>query len=121
MESFVDWLAHDLQGSGDWPEATFVAVAGAEVVGYAKFSMNQAQPNVAFHDMTGVKRAWRGKGVARALKASEIAWAKRSGYERLITMNEERNEPIRRLNEEFGYRLEPGVITLRGPLAPPAG
>jgi GNAT superfamily N-acetyltransferase len=117
----VDWLAHDLQGSGDWPEATFVAVAGDEVVGYAKFSMNQAQPNVAFHDMTGVKRAWRGKGVARALKASEIAWAKRSGYERLITMNEERNEPIRRLNEEFGYRLEPGVITFRGPLAPPAG
>src|SRR5439155_19160831 len=35
MESFEDWLAHDLRGSGDLPEATFVAVAGDEVVGYA--------------------------------------------------------------------------------------
>ena len=37
LEGFDDWLAHDMQGSGDRPEATFVAVAGDEVVGYAKF------------------------------------------------------------------------------------
>jgi GNAT superfamily N-acetyltransferase len=121
LESFEDWLAHDLQGSGDWPEATFVAVAGDEVVGYAKFSMTAAQPKVAFHDMTGVRRAWRGRGIARALKAAEIAWAIGAGYVRLETMNEERNEPIRRLNQEFGYRLAPGAITLRGPLAPVSG
>ena len=48
--------------------------------------------------MTGVLRAWRGRGIARALKAAEIAWAKEHGYERLETQNEERNEPIRRLN-----------------------
>jgi mycothiol synthase len=117
MEPFEDWLAHDMGGSGDLPEATFVAVADGEAVGYAKFSLTSARPRVAFHDITGVKRAWRGRGIARALKAAEIAWAKQAGYERLETMNEARNEPIRRLNERWGYREAPGRISLRGPLS----
>jgi RimJ/RimL family protein N-acetyltransferase len=50
------------------------------------------------------------------LKAAEIAWAKESGYERLETQNEERNEPIRRLNERFGYVVTPGTVTVRGPI-----
>jgi hypothetical protein len=49
-------------GAGDRPEATFVAVADARAVGYAKFSLNSAQPTVAFHDLTGVRRDWRGRG-----------------------------------------------------------
>lgn len=117
MEPFEDWLAHDMQGSGDRPEATFVALAGDEVVGYAKFSLTAAQPTTAHHDLTGVKRAWRGRGVARALKATQIAWAKANGYEELRTRNDERNAPIRRLNEEFGYRPAIGRIYLKGPLA----
>ena len=118
MEPFEDWLAHDMQGSGDKPEATFVAVAGGEVVGYAKYSLTEARPRVAFHDMTGVRRSWRGRGVARALKQAQIAWAKRAGYEELETSNEERNEPIRRLNADLGYSLAPGRILLEGPLSP---
>lgn len=117
MEPFEDWLAHDMQGSGDRPEATFVALAGDEVVGYAKFSLTAAQPTTAHHDLTGVKRAWRGRGVARALKATQIAWAKANGYEELRTRNDERNAPIRKLNREFGYRPAIGRIYLKGPLA----
>ena len=60
IEPYEDWLAHDmLSGPGDRPDATFVAVAGDEVVGYAKFSLTAAQPTTAHHDLTGVKRAWR--------------------------------------------------------------
>lgn len=117
MEPFADWLAHQMQGSGDLPEATFIAVAGGEVVGYAKFSLTAAQPTTANHDMTGVKRSWRGRGIAGALKRAQIAWAKEQGYERLATQNELRNEPIRRLNEHLGYREAPGRVTMRGPLA----
>ena len=117
MEPFEDWLEHHLRGPGDRPDATFVALGGDEVVGYAKLSITEARPNVASHDMTGVKRAWRGRGVAGALKRAEIAWAKRAGYERLETTNEMRNEPIRRLNERLGYRPAAGWIFLRGPVA----
>ena len=119
LESFEDWLAHDMQGSGDSPEATFVAVAGDEVVGYAKFALTAAQPTVAFHDVSGVKRAWRGRGVARALKTAQIRWAISHGYTELRTRNAEQNEPIRRLNASLGYRPGIGRVYLIGPLAGP--
>jgi GNAT superfamily N-acetyltransferase len=116
MASFEEWLSMDMQGAGDRPEATFVAFAGSEVVAYAKLSLSRARPSVAMHDITGVRRAWRGRGIAGALKAAEIGWAKQNGYERLETQNEERNEPIRRLNERYGYVVTPGSVTVRGPI-----
>lgn len=111
---FERWLSMDMSGAGDRREATFVALVDDEVVGYAKLSLSLARPHVAMHDMTGVLRTFRGRGIAAALKRAEIAWAKENGFERLETMNEERNEPIRRLNERHGYVLEPGTITVRG-------
>jgi GNAT superfamily N-acetyltransferase len=116
IEPYEDWLVHDMQGSADRPEATFVALAGSEVVGYAKFFLTAARPTEAFHDTTGVKRAWRGKGLAGALKRTQIAWAKQEGFERLVTGNEMRNEPIRRLNANLGYQAAPGRVLMRGPL-----
>jgi GNAT superfamily N-acetyltransferase len=118
IEPFEDWVAHEMQaGPADRPEATFVAVAGDEVVGYSKFSLSDAQPSVAHHDITGVKRAWRGRGVARALKQAQIAWAKDNGYEELRTQNEERNAPIRKLNAEFGYVPSGIRMFFRGPIS----
>jgi GNAT superfamily N-acetyltransferase len=117
MEPFEDWLEHDMRGSGDRPDATFVAVAGDEVVGYAKFSLTAAQPDTAHHDLTAVKRAWRGRGIAGALKAAQIRWAKDNGYQELRTVNEQRNEPIRRLNARLGYRPAPGRLHMEGPLS----
>ena len=116
-QPFEAWLEHEMQGPGDRPEATFVAVAGDEVAGYAKFSLSSTSTTSAYHDLTAVKRAWRGRGVGRALKAAQIGWAKANGYEQLRTQNDERNEPIRRLNAEFGYAPAIGRIYLRGPLA----
>jgi mycothiol synthase len=110
------WLSRDMQGAGDRPDATFVALDGGRVVGFAKFSIGGDEKERAFHDLTGVLRAWRGRGIGAALKRTQIAWAKERGIARLATFNEERNEPIRRLNERYGYRLEPGSIVLRGPL-----
>ena len=116
MPPFEEWLSMDLQGAGDRPEGTFVALAGDEVVGYAKFHFSSTRPDVARHDMTGVLRAWRRRGIAGALKRAEIAWAKEQGYARLVTGNEERNEPIRKLNAQYGYVPEPGTVTVRGPI-----
>jgi mycothiol synthase len=73
----------------------------------------EARPGAALNGLTAVKRAWRGRGIAGALKRAQIAWAAEAGYERLVSAVEERNEPIRRLNERLGYRPVPGRITLR--------
>jgi RimJ/RimL family protein N-acetyltransferase len=109
---FETWLASDMQGLSDRSDAVFVALAEDEIVGYAKLAFPPEGTRV-FHDLTGVKRAWRGRGIAGALKRAQIAWAKEHAYERLVTGNEERNEPIRRLNLRHGYRVEPGKVFLR--------
>ena len=119
LESFDDWLANDMQGVSDRPEATFVAVGsgGDDVLGYAKLSMLAGGHEIAWHDLTAVRRDMRGRGIAGCLKRAEIAWAKHNGFRYLRTFNEERNDPIRRLNERHGYRLEPGFVNVRGTLA----
>jgi GNAT superfamily N-acetyltransferase len=117
IEPFDVWLSVHMQGFGDKPEGTFLALADGEVVGYAKLSFWDAKPDTPFHDLTGVKRDWRGRGLARALKRAQLAWAKEQGYRYLRTANEERNEPIRRLNAELGYQPIPGRIRLEGPIA----
>jgi GNAT superfamily N-acetyltransferase len=114
FEPFEDWMAHHMQRPTDSPEATFIALADEEVVGFAKLSLTA--PAAAGHSMTAVKRAWRGRGIARALKATEINWALANGYTELHTSNEERNAPINRLNARLGYRPGIGRIHLAGPI-----
>ena len=107
-EPFEEWMTHRLQRPADSPEATFVALADKEVVGYAKLTLTTS--GSAGNSMTAVKRAWRGRGIARALKTTEINWALAHGYSELHTSNEERNDPINRLNARLGYR--PGDTTI---------
>jgi mycothiol synthase len=112
-EPFEDWMAHLMQRPTDSPEATFIALANEEVVGFAKLSLTSSA--AAGNSMTAVKRAWRGRGIARALKATEINWALGNGYTELHTSNEERNDPINRLNARLGYRPGDATIYLVGP------
>lgn len=112
-EPFDSWLARDSRAAAH----TFVAVAGEEVVGFAKLAPTHARPKVADNHLTAVRRAWRRRGIARALKAAQLAWAKEHGFEPLQTRTELRNEPMRRLNEELGYEAAVGRVYLRGPLS----
>ena len=114
LEPFEDWMAHNMQRPTDSPEATFIALDGEDVIGYAKLSLTA--PTAAGNSMTAVKRAWRGRGIAGALKGTEINWALANGYTELHTSNEERNTPINRLNARLGYRPGIGQIHLVGPL-----
>ena len=114
---FDEWLDRDMRGSGDRPEAVFVALEGGEVLGYAKLAFSEETPERAYHDLTGVKRAHRGRGIAAVLKAAQIAWAKGQGFGSLQTANEVRNAPIRHLNAKHGYVPEPGVVIVRRMIA----
>lgn len=111
-----EWLDRDMRGMSDDPRTVFVALEDGEVLGYAKLSLMPENTERAYHDLTGVLRAHRGRGIAAALKATQIAWAKEHGYGSLQTSNEVRNEPIRHLNAKHGYRLEPGTVIVRRPI-----
>jgi ribosomal protein S18 acetylase RimI-like enzyme len=115
VKTFEQWRAHEIDKPTRRPELCFVALAGDEVVGYAAL---QVFGDEAHHGLTATRRDWRRRGVARALKQAEIAAAKRAGFRRLVTESEERNEPMRRLNEKLGFVPAPelSTVVMRGPL-----
>jgi len=51
------------------------------------------------------------------MKRTQIAAAKAAGFERLVTESEERNVPMRTLNERLGYTPDPkrSSVVMRGP------
>ena len=95
-------------------DAFVVALAEDRAVGFGFLVVHGDE---AEHQMTGVARAWRGRGIAEAIKRAHIRWAKANGVRVLRTANEVRIAAIRRLNERYGYRPEPTEIVMRGPLA----
>ena len=109
------WRATEIERPSLEPELTFIALAGDEVVGYAILDSLRGEP---WHRLTAVKRAWRGRGIATALKRAQIQAAQKKGFARLVTTNEERNRPMRSINRALGYRPEPSLstIVMRGPL-----
>lgn len=119
--SLEEFRARDVQHDGIPPEALAIAVDATtgSVAGWASLMFVPGSTTVAWHHMTAVARAWRGRGVATALKRATIAWAIRHGLEALETGNDEANVPMRAINAHLGYRPMPDELSLRGPLAPP--
>lgn len=114
----AEFRARDVDRPGIPPGAFKVAVddATGAVIGYASLIMIPGSTTAAWHDMTAVRRAWRGRGVATALKVATIAWAIEHGLHALETGNDEENAGMRAVNARLGYLPLPDEITMRGPL-----
>ena len=112
------FTARDVDRVGIPRDAFFVATdeASGEVAGYANLSYEAGSTTVAYHDMTAVRRAFRGRGIATALKRATIAWAIDHGLEALETGNDVHNAPMRAVNAALGYLPMPDLIGLQGPL-----
>ena len=93
------WLAEE----ATLPEGSFAALAGGEVVGFAGLMRWHDDETKAEHGLTVVRRDWRGRGVAAALKEREIAWAAISGIRELVTWTQTGNENMQAVNERLGY------------------
>jgi GNAT superfamily N-acetyltransferase len=118
--SLEEFLARDVRREGIPADGFPIALdeATGEVVGWASLMLQPGSTTVAWHDMTAVRRAWRGRGVASALKRATVGWAIVHGLEALETGNDEENAPMRAVNARLGYRPLPDDLGLRGPLAP---
>jgi len=102
------------------PEAMFVALAGEEVIGCAGLILDTDLPERAENALTAVRRDWRGRGVASALKRATLAWAAENGIREVYTWTQRGNEDMRRLNEHLGYVTRTESISMRAPLPLPA-
>jgi mycothiol synthase len=114
--SYEEFSTRALSGPKYIPEATFVAVTNGEVIGYAQLGWMDQAAGIGDHQMLAVRRAWRGHGIASALKAAQIVWALDNSLTELRTGNEERNAPARAVNAKFPYTPLPDQLLYRGPL-----
>jgi GNAT superfamily N-acetyltransferase len=96
-----------------WPEATFAAFAGDELVGMAGLVQDDDRPERAENVLTTVRRDWRGRGLARALKEHAIAWASARGLREIYTWTQTGNENMRAVNERLGYVTRDISISVR--------
>jgi mycothiol synthase len=114
-ETIEAWSAREIDRPSRSPDLSFAAYAGDEVVGYAVLDVFGDDGH---HGFTAVKRASRRRGVATALKRAQINAATEMGLARIVTGSEERNLPMRSLNERLGYRPDPerSTVVMQGPL-----
>jgi GNAT superfamily N-acetyltransferase len=99
-----------------WPEGSFVALAGDEIIGCAGLIRDDDHPDRAENSLTAVRRDWRGRGLARALKEQTIAWASANGLREIYTWTQTGNEGMRTVNEKLGYRTRDVSISVRAEL-----
>jgi GNAT superfamily N-acetyltransferase len=112
--SLEDWLRDE----ATLPAGSFVALADGEIVGYSGL-IEHDNSGVAEDGLTVVRRDWRRRGLALALKRFEHAWAAQNGVRELVTWTQRENEGMRRLNELLGYEYRAVSLTMCAPLPLP--
>jgi len=86
--------------AGGW----FVAREGEQYAGVASVYRSDGVPGLLRHGFTGVRRAYRGRGIATALKARVLEFGQQNGYRSVRTNNDESNSAMLKVNERLGYR-----------------
>jgi mycothiol synthase len=90
----------------------FLALYDDEVIGCAGLTRDADLPARAENALTGVRRAWRGRGIASHLKRRTLHWAALNGLEEIYTWTQAGNSSMLRLNEHLGYVTTRNGLTL---------
>jgi mycothiol synthase len=94
----------------------FLALHDGEVIGCAGLNRDTDRPERAENALTGVLRAWRGRGIASHLKRRTLHWAALHGLEEIYTWTQAGNSSMLRLNEHLGYVTTHDSVTVSRPL-----
>jgi RimJ/RimL family protein N-acetyltransferase len=114
QQTYEHWARQNVEGPGAMLEACFAALEGDQVVGYAALRRYGEGSPEAENLLTAVRRAWRGRGIATALKRAQIEAARAAGVERIFTTNDETNVAMRGVNARLGYEPLPERVVVSG-------
>jgi GNAT superfamily N-acetyltransferase len=84
-------------------DASLAALADGELVAMTMIRIDRDSGR-AKNNLAGTRRAFRGRGIATALKSQSLARAAELGATIVITDNEELNAPMLAVNTKLGYR-----------------
>lgn len=115
-QPFERFMEHNVGGPNALLDAYFLATAGDAYVGEAVLRKPVLGTHLT-HDTTGVRRAYRGRGIAMALKLATIAYARAHGCTQIRTWNEVNNAGMLTINERLGFVRQPAWITFEKTLA----
>lgn len=107
--SYEYFIKRALNHPGSLPDAYFVAVHNDDYVGISCLWANQSN-NDLHAGQTGVKRAYRRRGIATTLKLRTIAYAKEHKHPIIKTWNDSANRPMLSINERLGFMKQPAWI-----------
>lgn len=86
---------------------------GERIAGYSDLLFPQEPGGEAYTQYACVRREYRGRGVALAVKLLTIQEAIKAGAARMRTNNNPENLPMLRVNEKLGYQMLPGPRSLK--------
>jgi GNAT superfamily N-acetyltransferase len=110
FEDFMRWM----NSPGVVHDRVWIATEGDRILGVSMLNYPPKR-GVVQTDWTGVARAGRGRGVARALKCETVMQAIALGVPKVRTDNDSQNAPILHINETMGYRRRPDMIQFMRP------
>jgi hypothetical protein len=99
FDDFMKWM----RSPGLREDRTWIARDGDAILGVSMLSYPPKR-GVVSTDWTGVARAGRGRGIARAVKCETVMQAIALGVDRIRTDNDFKNTPILHINETMGYK-----------------
>ena len=93
------------------PEGWFIAVDGDSYVGESALWKSLGEPEICYVGATGVRREYRRRGIATALKIVVADWAKAAGIQQVRTWNAQQNRAMLSINEAMGFEKIPAWIS----------
>lgn len=111
MLSFEDYRRYIIEPPTFIPSAFVLALYQGEVVGVSSLIWDDViNRDKVFTDFTGVLRAHRGKGLAKALKHLSLKAVKELGAKVCITMNSDENGPMLAINRAVGFQVKQQMV-----------
>lgn len=103
LEDFRAWYAEIDRRGGE--HFLVLLLDGDEVAAVCDASWNQLYPDRMFQRLTGVARNWRGKGLAKGVKALMLQLVRERHPEVVmaVTQNAEVNAPMLAINRQLGF------------------